>query len=236
MMESMRSDEADERTGKPAASQFSTNEGNESGEGARPDYTAVSRVLSKALRHEPEFLGITLDARGWVSVDEVLAALSSAQRRRESPKRLRTLPPVTRELLLEVIRTNDKQRFTLSEDGARIRAAQGHSIGVELGYPSAEPPAVLYHGTSRDRIDSILAQGLVPGSRDSVHLSDNTDTAARVGARHGTPVVLVVRAAAMHAAGLSFQRADNGVWLTASVPPDYIDAPKSALKAAPRRT
>ncbi|WP_175151328.1 RNA 2'-phosphotransferase [Paraburkholderia ultramafica] len=186
------------------------------------DHVAVSRLLSKILRHEPEMIGIRLDSQGWVSVDELIRAIERTARTTGASKRLRTMPTITKDVLQAVVATSDKQRFTLSPDGTRIRAAQGHSIGVELGYAEMEPPAVLYHGTTWSNWASIAEEGLTPRTRHAVHLSTDIDTATRVGARHGQLLVLVVNAAQMHADGYAFTRSDNGVWLTAIVPTAYL--------------
>jgi putative RNA 2'-phosphotransferase len=186
------------------------------------DHVAVSRLLSKILRHEPEMVGIRLDSQGWVSVEVLIRAVERAARKADAPKRLRTLPTVTRDLIRAVVATSDKKRFSLSPDGERIRAAQGHSISVELGYADMEPPTVLYHGTAWSSWVSIAAEGLTPQTRHAVHLSKDVDTATRVGARHGQPLVLVVDAARMHADGYVFSCSDNGVWLTQHVPPMYL--------------
>ena len=186
------------------------------------DRIAISRLLSKVLRHEPEMIGIQLDSQGWVSVDGLIRAIERTVRTAGASKRLRTLPTVTRDVILAVIATSDKKRFSLSPDGKRIRAAQGHSIDVDLGYAAKEPPAVLYHGTAWSNWTSIADEGLTPRTRHAVHLSTDADTATRVGARHGAPMVLVVDAAQMHADGYVFTCSDNGVWLTAAVPPTYL--------------
>lgn len=183
---------------------------------------AVSRVLSKVLRHEPELLGLRLDANGWVSVEDLLAQLQGSKRTLAAPKRLRTLPDVTHALLLEVVAANDKARFTLSQDGQRIRAAQGHSVDVDLQHPLAEPPPLLFHGTAAENWPDIAKEGLVPGARHAVHLSSDEVTARRVGARHGRALVLQVDAARMHRDGFAFSRSENAVWLAASVPPAYL--------------
>ncbi len=184
--------------------------------------TSVSRALSKVLRHEPGLIGIVLDTQGWVDVEVLLAALRRASGSHSADKRLRTLPAVSRELLEQVVADNDKKRFSFSEDGARIRAVQGHSIDVELGHQVAEPPPVLYHGTAAHVLDAIRLEGLRKRDRHAVHLSAQADTAVAVGARHGRPVVLVVDAAAMHRDGMAFSRSDNGVWLVDAVPPKYM--------------
>ncbi|MFP3550498.1 RNA 2'-phosphotransferase [Paraburkholderia sp. SIMBA_049] len=186
------------------------------------DHVAISRLLSKVLRHEPEMIGIRLDSQGWVSVDELIRAIERTTSGERTSKRLRTLPVVTRDVILAVVATSDKQRFTLSSDGTRIRAAQGHSVEVNLGYAAEEPPAALYHGTARGNWTSIAVEGLTARTRHAVHLSTDVDTATRVGARHGPPLVLVVDAAQMYADGHTLFRSDNGVWLTAAVPPIYL--------------
>jgi putative RNA 2'-phosphotransferase len=194
----------------------------ETGRIATAEHVALSRVLSKILRHEPEMVGIVLDAQGWVAIEELVISLNRSARAAQAPKRLRSLPTVTQELILGVVASSDKQRFSVSPDGKRLRAAQGHSIDVDLGYVDTEPPPFLYHGTAWNSWPSIAKEGLKAGSRHAVHLNMDIATATRVGERHGRAVVLEVDAARMHADGLSFSQSDNGVWLTSHVPPGYL--------------
>lgn len=170
----------------------------------------TSKFLSLVLRHRPEQIGIQLDAAGWVAVDELLAACREYGR------------VITLTELQFIVANNDKQRFSFSADGSLIRANQGHSIEVELGYEPATPPATLYHGTAERFLDSIKAQGLLKGRRHHVHLSADEATAIKVGQRHGKPVVLQVQAEAMHSDGFSFYLSENGVWLTEHVPVIYL--------------
>ena len=130
-----------------------------------------------------------------------------------------------RATLLEIVRTNDKQRFALSEDGTRIRANQGHSVKVDLALTPQQPPEVLYHGTVDKFIDAIRNTGLQKGERHHVHLSPDLITATKVGQRRGKPVILTIRAAAMAKASHPFYLSDNGVWLTDAVPPEFINFP-----------
>lgn len=169
-----------------------------------------SKFLSRVLRHEPELIDLQIDAQGWVWIDELLRRLKKAGR------------GLSRDHLLEIVEANDKKRFTISEDGRRIRAAQGHSIDIDLGLPAVAPPDTLYHGTAAQSLDKIFESGLNPGRRRQVHLSPEPETATGVGRRHGKPVVLRVDAAKMHADGCVFYRSDNGVWLTDSVPAAYL--------------
>jgi putative RNA 2'-phosphotransferase len=132
---------------------------------------------------------------------------------------------LTREELLTVVARFDKQRFALDDAGLRIRANQGHSTEVDLQLEPAEPPAVLFHGTAVDSVADILRDGLSRMARHHVHLSPDESTARKVGARHGKPVILVVDAAAMRAAGVEFYRTANGVWLVDRVELRWLSIP-----------
>ncbi|GIJ36597.1 RNA 2'-phosphotransferase [Micromonospora sediminimaris] len=176
--------------------------------------TSASRFLAYVLRHRPEAVDITLDEGGWVDVKVLLAALARHGR------------PVTRQVLAELVAGTDKQRFELH--AGRIRAAQGHSVRVDLRLEPVVPPALLYHGTVARHLPGIRAEGLRPRGRTHVHLSVDRETAVTVGARRGDPVVLTVDAAGMHRRGFVFYRAVNGVWLTGHVPPGWIVVGESA--------
>jgi putative RNA 2'-phosphotransferase len=170
----------------------------------------VSKFLSLVLRHDPGRIGIRLDDAGWTGVSELLAACAAHG------------VSITRAELTALVAASDKQRFALSADGQRIRANQGHSVDVDLQLVAVAPPATLYHGTVASAISSIRKGGLVRGERHHVHLSADVETASRVGARRGKPVILTVRAADMAAAGHVFYRSANGVWLVEHVPAEFI--------------
>ncbi|TWE23045.1 putative RNA 2'-phosphotransferase [Prauserella muralis] len=174
------------------------------------DIVRVSKRLALHLRHAPERIGIRLDDNGWVEVSTLLAALG------------RHGLALTREQLAEVVERNDKRRFSFDDTGTRIRASQGHSVAVDLGLPTATPPPLLYHGTVERFLPAILREGLRPQRRHDVHLSAAPATAASVGARRGTPVILEVGARAMAADGHEFRLSANGVWLTRHVPPRFL--------------
>jgi putative RNA 2'-phosphotransferase len=174
----------------------------------------TSKFLSLILRHAPEKIGLALDAQGWADIGQLLA--HAAQHGRH----------ISREQLDDVVARDSKTRYAISDDGLRIRANQGHSLAaVDIDLPPAMPPATLYHGTASRFVEAIRAGGLLPGSRNHVHLSSSRETAVAVGARHGKPVVLTVDAAAMQAQGHLFYVSDNGVWLTQAVPQVFIDFP-----------
>jgi putative RNA 2'-phosphotransferase len=177
----------------------------------------ISKFLSLVLRHQPQKIGLTLDGNGWVGVNELLAACRAHG------------IALTLAELQSVVCNNDKQRFAFSEDGARIRASQGHSVAVTLGDQPAAPPPVLYHGTTDRFLASILAQGLNRGKRHHVHLSADVKTATMVGTRRGKPVVLEILSEAMQRDGFQFFQSANGVWLTDHVPAQYLREPAEQI-------
>ena len=172
-----------------------------------------SKLLSRWLRHRPDAIGLEIDKRGWVDVAELLLKAAGAG------------VALTHDELMQIVADNDKQRFSLSEDRTCIRAAQGHSVDVDLRLPVKTPPPVLFHGTAQKFIASIRRQGLLPGTRRDVHLSAMKQTASEVGARRGTPVVLLVETFPLLRDGYRFRCSDNGVWLIPNVPPKYIRFP-----------
>lgn len=179
----------------------------------RIDVVKTSKFLSLVLRHEPGKIGLTLDSNGWVEVQDLLDRLTEHGKQ------------INRQILEHVVATNDKKRFSFSDDGSRIRANQGHSVEVDLALPPQTSPDVLFHGTATRFLDSIREKGLIPGDRQHVHLSCDEATAIKVGQRHGKPTVLIVRASEMQRAGIVFFCSDNGVWLTEHVAPKFIDFP-----------
>jgi putative RNA 2'-phosphotransferase len=170
----------------------------------------VSKYLSKHLRHSPERIGLVLQVGGWVEVDKLLAACN------------KNGFAISREELYFVVANNDKKRFSFDSTGQLMRANQGHSVEVDLQLEPKLPPSILYHGTGRQYVESILETGLLKMSRHHVHLSENIETATNVGARHGKPVVFIVNAVKMHEDGYVFYCSDNGVWLVDNVPPQYL--------------
>lgn len=172
--------------------------------------TRKSKRLSQVLRHQPDLIGITLDEGGWTSVPALLEALA------------RFGEPLSRAELEGIVAASDKQRFAFNTEGSLIRANQGHSVRVDLGLAPAVPPDRLYHGTVRQFLASIERDGLLKMSRHHVHLHTTIDVALAVGARRGKPVVLIVDAAAMHRQGQAFYVSENDVWLTDTVPPEYL--------------
>ena len=170
------------------------------------DLTRVSRYLSLILRHKPEVAGIELDKHGWAKVSELLPAMK-----------------IDMETLEEIVRTDEKGRYSFNDNKTLIRANQGHSIDVDVELERQYfMPAVLYHGTSWKNVDSIMKTGINSGGRKYVHLSGDKETALKVGKRHGKPVVLEIDTFRMHINGFVFYKSKNGVYLTEHVPAEYI--------------
>ena len=173
------------------------------------DQVWLSKKMSYVLRHNPGSIDIELDKQGWVDFEQFVDQLRSVGG-----------ADVDRDDVVQVIIESDKQRFQLED--SRIRAAQGHSIDVDLGLTPTKPPPVLWHGTVERFIESIWSRGLVAGGRTHVHMSDSLDTATAVGARRGQPVILAVDAMSMHHEGHDFYQSANGVWLAEHVPSSFI--------------
>lgn len=171
----------------------------------------LSVFISLVLRHKPDAAGIQLDEHGWANVDELISGINSTGRK------------IDMKILEEIVASDEKGRYSFSEDKSLIRANQGHSIPVDVDLKEQEPPEFLYHGTAERFLDNIQAEGLKPMSRLYVHLSEDIETATKVGKRHGEPVVLQVHSGEMFKEGNRFYLSENGVWLTKFVPARYLD-------------
>lgn len=160
------------------------------------------KKLSYLLRHDTSY---AFNEHGWREVSDLVANHG-----------------FTMEELREIVATNNKQRYEFSEDMTCIRARQGHSIRVDVELPEATPPDLLYHGTAKAFVESIMSQGILKGNRLYVHLSTTIDMAIKVGERHGESVVLSIDAKRMCEDGIRFYLSRNGVWMTEEVDADYI--------------
>ncbi len=173
---------------------------------------SISKFLSLLLRHQPDLIGLKLDENGWADVAELIE------------KSKRKGKHFSIEILEEVVATNDKKRFSFNEDQTKIRANQGHSLKtIDLKLEAIQPPEYLYHGTVSKFMQSIKEKGLQKMSRQHVHLSQDLETATKVGSRRGVPTILTVRSGAMHVAGFEFYQSKNGVWLTDHIPAKFIE-------------
>lgn len=174
-------------------------------------FSEISKFLSFVLRHKPESIGITLDVEGWTNVCGLIVAAN------------KNGMALSQKVVEEVVALSDKKRFAISENRLQIRALQGHSAAsVSIAHVALMPPEFLYHGTATRLLKPIEEAGLIPGARQYVHLAADIGTAADVGKRYGKPFVLKIKALQMHSQGFQFFQAENGVWLTASVPSGFI--------------
>ncbi|MCR4686011.1 MAG: RNA 2'-phosphotransferase [Lachnospiraceae bacterium] len=170
----------------------------------------IGKYLSLILRHKPETIGIELDSHGWASVDELIDGVK------------KTYPEISFAFLEEIVSSDNKQRYSFNDDKTKIRANQGHSIGVDLELKPVCPPDILYHGTGEKYVNSIDSEGLIKKSRQYVHLSADIDIAKKVGIRHGKPVIYLIDSKKMYEDGYRFYLSENGVWLTNDVPVQYL--------------
>lgn len=171
----------------------------------------TSKFLSLILRHKPEVIGIELDRNGWAEVSELIDGVN------KSGKYV-----LDTDILDEIVRTDEKGRYSFSDDHTRIRANQGHSIQVDVDLKRCQPPEYLYHGTAEKYVESIEKQGLIPNGRLYVHLSSDVATAEKVGSRHGKPVIYRIHSGEMYRQGYDFYISANGVWLADFIPVNFI--------------
>ena len=173
----------------------------------------ASKFMSFILRHNPQEIGLVLDSQGWVSIEEFINKANNYEN---------NYVVFNKDIILEVVKNSDKQRFAIDESGEKIRANQGHSLNIDLGLDFVAPPQVLYHGTATKNIESIMKEGLKPMKRHDVHLSFNTSIARNVGMRYGKPIIFEVDAFQMDKDGFKFKCYKNNVWLTEFVPAKYL--------------
>ena len=171
----------------------------------------TSKFISLILRHNPQVIGISLDEHGWADVKELIDGINRTEGH-----------SLNMDTLDEIVRTDEKQRYSFNEDHSLIRANQGHSIPVDVELEEKIPPDILWHGTGQKYVSSIDVQGLIPKSRLYVHLSSDMETARKVGSRHGRPVIYQVECRKMTEDGYRFFLSANRVWLTKEVPVEYL--------------
>lgn len=177
----------------------------------KSQHIKISKFLSYILRHKPEAIELRLDSDGWADIS-TLIHLSN-----EKGQKLDLA------MLHNVVDLSPKKRFSISPDGMRIRASQGHSLKqVDIKFEEKIPPEILYHGTAHYFLESIIEQGLNAKERQYVHLSIDKEMAIQVGMRHGTPVVLKINALKLYHQGVKFYQADNDIWLTKFISPAQI--------------
>ncbi|HEK4597347.1 TPA: RNA 2'-phosphotransferase [Clostridioides difficile] len=171
----------------------------------------LSIFISLILRHKPETIGIKLDDYGYADVNELIEKINNTGRN------------INIEILEQIVKEDNKQRYSFNDDRSKIRANQGHSINVNVELRELEPPKYLYHGTATRFLDNIKNEGIIKQSRLYVHLSRDIDTAIKVGKRHGTPVILKINTGKMYENGYKFYLSENNVWLCKYIPFEYVE-------------
>jgi putative RNA 2'-phosphotransferase len=191
--------------------------------GSRPDDAArrvrLSRLVALVLRHRPDEVGLSLDEGGFVSVDDLSEALATQP----------GWDSVTVSDLVALAEA-DSRRYEV-RDG-RIRARYGHTVTVEQPGEPALPPEWLYYGTAPAETPAMAREGLRPTGRQHVHLSTTPQAALEVGRRHASDaVVVVVFARRAVGGGIEFRLAGPALFLTGSVPPEFLLLPAGAEQA-----
>ena len=172
---------------------------------------SLSKEISYALRHAPWEYELEMDEEGWVPMAQLLDGLH-----REAK-----WVDIERADVEEMIAQSAKKRFEIKDE--RLRAFYGHSFPMKIQKEEKEPPAVLYHGTARRFVASIMENGLLPQQRQYVHLSQDLETAEIVGKRHdGKPCILVIDAKRAWEDGVKFYLGNEKVWLADVVLGKYI--------------
>ncbi|MDX2164305.1 MAG: RNA 2'-phosphotransferase [Gammaproteobacteria bacterium] len=174
--------------------------------------TQLSKTSSYVLRHAPWEYELELDDEGWIPIEEFLSALQN-----ESSEWV----DLSEDKLHEMISQSSKQRHEIKN--GKIRALYGHSTPNKLIKKVAEPPEVLYHGTSFELAPLILQNGLLPMKRHYVHLSLDVETARQVGLRKSKHVqILKILAKKAFENGILFYVGNEHVWLADRVPSEYM--------------
>ena len=166
------------------------------------DLIRKGKQLSFLLRHDTEY---KFDEHGYREVSDLLQNHD-----------------FTKDILEEIVATNDKKRYEFNDAHTKIRARQGHSISINVDLQKETPPQILYHGTATRFLDAIMKEGIKKMSRNYVQLSENIETAKEVGARHGKPVILKINALDCNQDGNEFFLSNNNVWLTDFISTNYI--------------
>jgi putative RNA 2'-phosphotransferase len=173
---------------------------------------ALSKFMSKILRHRPDLIAVTLDSDGSCDFEEFVNGIMAQGK----------WSGVTKEDILAVVYVDDKERFRI--ENGRIKCNYGHS-SIKVDYQAKTPPDQLIHGTSLALWEKIKIDGLRPMKRKYVHMSESPEFAALAGKRKSKDsglVLLHVHALQAHRAGVVFYQSDNGVWLAENVPAHFL--------------
>lgn len=167
----------------------------------------LGKIVSGALRHFPDKLGLKIDKQGWTSYSELVKAVQ---------KRYRWAKEYHIRALVE---SDEKGRYQLRE--GRIRATYGHSINVELDFPPNDQ-AILYYGTSEEEAEMILVTGLKPVKQRYVHLSRTIENAVTVANIHtDKPIIVTVDAKGAQESGVKIMKVGD-ICLSEPIPACFL--------------
>ena len=173
------------------------------------DKNEIGKFIALILRHRPDAIGITLDEHGWAKVEELIAGISRNY-------------DFNMAMLEDIVKSDNKQRYSFNDDKTLIRANQGHSTkSVNINFEEVDWDKMkgkLFHGTGEKFMESIMNTGIEPRSRQYVHLSCDVNTAIKVGSRHGKPIILDIDTDEMKKRGAKLYKSENNVYLTKNVP------------------
>ncbi len=167
----------------------------------------LGKIISGAMRHFPQDLGLNMDEYGWVSLKELTSVIE---------KKYEWARPYHVDAMFK---TDDKGRY--EKKGDMVRARYGHSVHINPDYAHFEGD-ILYYGTSEEEADRILEIGLKPVNQHFVHLSKNIEEAVKVACiRTEHPVIIEVDAKKARDSGIDILDA-GPVCLTSRIPPEFI--------------
>lgn len=176
----------------------------------------LAKTICYQLRHNSSEAGLELDEFGYANIDELAMELSTEDG-----------PQVSRDDIMKVVSEDKKSRYRVK--GNLIKCNFGHSIKVSLEDEDNVDeiiPDTLYHGTNIDRLDSIFSEGIVPKSRQFVHVTSLLDIAINVGLRHckeaSELVILKIDAKSMIEDGFKVFPTESTTYLVDYIPSKYI--------------
>ena len=174
------------------------------------NYTKLGKTISYILRHHPEEYHLELDEDGWICIEDLFEALKEQFQELDIHD------------IYNIMNHSDKKRYEIKN--GKIRAIYGHSLSQKIEYQSSIPPDYLFHGTAHRFLPSIIQKGLLSMDRQYVHLSQDIDTAIKVGKRHDKqPVILKIHAKKAYNDHILFYKTQDQVWLSESIPSKYLD-------------
>lgn len=175
------------------------------------DYMKLSKEISYALRHAPWEYELELDEYGWVKIDLLIKSLQLSYEWQN----------LIKHDIEEMILKSEKKRHEIKDD--KIRALYGHSLSKKIVKEVKSPPDILFHGTTIENYESIKSTGLLPLSRQYVHLSIDIETAQKVAIRHSKNyIILSIDTMEAINEGVDFYYGNEKVWLVDKLPPEFI--------------